>query len=48
MLKLLAGFLLGVTVSTVGFSGIVGFLDNGVREMKETVESTVQKFPNQK
>lgn len=35
MTKLLIGFILGVVVATVGFSGIARVLDNGVNKVKE-------------
>jgi hypothetical protein len=39
MSKLLIGFILGIVVSTVGFSGIAKMLDNGVDKVKEvTIE----------
>jgi hypothetical protein len=39
MTKLLVGFILGIVVSTVGFSGIARMADNGVNKIKEvTVE----------
>jgi hypothetical protein len=41
MTKLLVGFILGIVVSTVGFSGIARMADNGVNKIKEvTVEQT--------
>lgn len=39
MTKLLIGFILGIVVATVGFSGIAKLLDNGVDKVKQvTVE----------
>ena len=39
MSKLLVGFVLGIVVSTVGFSGIAKIADNGVEKVKQvTVE----------
>ena len=35
MTKLLIGFILGIVVATVGFSGIARMLDNGVNKVKE-------------
>lgn len=35
MTKLLISFILGIVVSTVGFSGIARMLDNGVNKVKE-------------
>ena len=41
MTKLLVGFILGIVVSTVGFSGIAKMADNGVNKVKEvTIEQT--------
>lgn len=41
MVKFLAGFLCGVIVATVGFSGIAKLLDNGVNKVKDTVQEQV-------
>ena len=39
MTKLLVGFVLGIVVATVGFSGIAKMLDNSVEKVKQvTVE----------
>ena len=39
MTKLLIGFVFGIVVSTVGFSGIAKIADNGVEKVKQvTVE----------
>jgi len=39
MTKLLVGFILGIVVSTVGFSGIAKMADRGVDKVKEvTIE----------
>ena len=35
MIKLLVGFILGVVVSTVGFSGIAKMADNVVEKVKQ-------------
>ncbi len=35
MRNLLIGFVLGLTVATVGFSGVARILDNGVTVVKE-------------
>ena len=35
MINLLVGFILGVVVSTVGFSGIAKMADNGVEKVKQ-------------
>jgi hypothetical protein len=38
MTRFLLGFLCGVIVATVGFSGVAKLLDNGVNKVKETVQ----------
>ena len=41
MSKLFIGFVLGIVVSTVGFSGIARLADRGVDKVKEvTIEQT--------
>ena len=41
MTKLLIGFMFGVVVSTVGFSGVAKMLDKSVDKVKEvTIEQT--------
>jgi hypothetical protein len=41
MINLLVGFILGVVVSTVGFTGIAKMADKGVDKVKEvTIEQT--------
>ena len=35
MINFVIGFILGVVVATVGFSGIARMLDNGVNKVKE-------------
>lgn len=41
MINLLVGFILGVVVSTVGFTGIAKIADRGVDKVKEvTIEQT--------
>lgn len=42
MTKLLIGFILGIVVSTVGFSGIARMLDNGVNKVKEVSQEQVK------
>ncbi len=42
MSKLLIGFILGIVVSTVGFSGIAKMLDNGVNKVKEVSQEQVK------
>lgn len=34
MIKILIGFILGIIVSTVGFSGVARMLDHGVDQVK--------------
>jgi hypothetical protein len=42
MSKLFIGFILGVVVSSVGFSGIARMLDNGVNKVKEVSQEQVK------
>ena len=42
MSKLLIGFILGIIVATVGFSGIARMLDNGVNKVKEVTQEQVK------
>ena len=42
MTKLLIGFILGIVVSTVGFSGVARMLDNGVNKVKEVSQEQVK------
>jgi hypothetical protein len=42
MSKLLIGFILGIVVSTVGFSGIAKIADNGVNKVKEVTQEQVK------
>lgn len=42
MTKFLAGFILGIVVATVGFSGIARMLDNGVNKVKEVSQEQVK------
>jgi hypothetical protein len=42
MSKLLVGFILGIVVATVGFSGIARMLDNGVNKVKEVSQEQVK------
>jgi hypothetical protein len=42
MTKLLVGFILGIVVSTVGFSGIAKLADNGVNKVKEVTQEQVK------
>jgi len=40
--KFFAGFILGIVVATVGFSGIARLLDNGVNKVKEVATEKAQ------
>ena len=42
MSKVFIGFILGVVVSSVGFSGIARMLDNGVNKVKEVSQEQVK------
>jgi uncharacterized membrane protein YtjA (UPF0391 family) len=42
MTKVLIGFILGIVVSTVGFSGIAKMADNGVNKVKEVTQEQVK------
>jgi len=42
MTNLLVGFILGVVVSTVGFSGIAKMADKGVDKVKEVTQEQVK------
>jgi hypothetical protein len=42
MTKFLVGFILGIVVSTVGFSGIAKMADNGVNKVKEVTQEQVK------
>jgi len=42
MYKLFVGFILGIVVATVGFSGIARMLDNGVNKVKEVSQEQVK------
>jgi uncharacterized membrane protein YtjA (UPF0391 family) len=42
MTNLLIGFVLGIVVSTVGFSGIAKMADNGVNKVKEVTQEQVK------
>ena len=41
-MKIIIGFVLGITVATVGFSGIASILDGGVTTIKTQVRSLSQ------
>lgn len=42
MTKFLVGFIFGIVVSTVGFSGIAKIADNGVNKVKEVTQEQVK------
>lgn len=42
MTKFIAGFLCGVVVATIGFSGVARLLDNGVNKVKEVATEKAQ------
>ncbi len=42
MTKFFAGFIFGIVVATVGFSGIAKLLDNGVNKVKEVATEKAQ------
>jgi hypothetical protein len=42
MTKFLVGFIFGIVVSTVGFSGIAKMADNGVNKVKEVTQEQVK------
>ena len=42
MMKFVAGFVLGVVVTSVGFSGIARMLDRGVQTIQETSRDLAQ------
>ena len=42
MSKLIIGFILGIVVATVGFSGIARILDNGVNKVKEVSQEQIK------
>jgi hypothetical protein len=42
MSKLLIGFVFGIVVSTVGFSGIAKIADNGVEKVKQVTVDQVK------
>ena len=42
MIKLVIGFVLGVVVATVGVSGIVQVMDNGVQTIQQKSKDLVQ------
>ena len=41
-MNFLLGFILGIVVSTVGFSGIAKMADNGVNKVKEVTQEQVK------
>jgi hypothetical protein len=42
MIKFAIGFVLGVTVATVGFSGIARIADSGVHSIQQTTKELAQ------
>jgi hypothetical protein len=42
MINLVVGFVLGVAVCTVGFSGLARMADRGVEQIQETVKGVAQ------
>jgi hypothetical protein len=40
--KFIAGFILGIVVATIGFSGVARLLDNGVNKVKEVATEKAQ------
>jgi hypothetical protein len=41
-MRFLAGFIFGIIVATIGFSGIAKLLDNGVQKVKEVASEQAQ------
>ena len=41
--RFIAGAIFGIVVATIGFTGIVKLLDNGVSKVKETVKEQSNK-----
>jgi hypothetical protein len=42
MIKLITGFVLGVVVSTVGFTGLARVADRGVESIKQTSQEVAK------
>lgn len=42
MINFIAGVIVGITVATVGFSGVAEVLDRGVEATKEMVDNAVR------
>ena len=42
MIKFVVGFVVGVTVATVGFSGIARIADSGVQTIQQTTKELAQ------
>ena len=42
MIKFVVGFVLGVTVATVGFSGMAQIMDSGVQTIQQTTKELAQ------
>jgi capsular polysaccharide biosynthesis protein len=43
MMNLLIGFVLGVVVSTIGFTGVAQYADMGVEKIKEVTTEVTNK-----
>lgn len=43
MFKIFIGFILGLAVATVGFSGLAQLADNGVKTAKSTLQAQVNQ-----
>ena len=42
MVKFIVGFVLGIVVSTGGFTGVIKILDKGVQEINSYISDTVK------
>jgi hypothetical protein len=42
-MRFLAGFIVGIVVATVGFTGMASLLDSGVNKVKQTVQEQANK-----
>ncbi len=42
MTKFFAGFITGIVIATIGFSGVARMLDNGVNKVKEISKEQVK------
>jgi uncharacterized membrane protein YtjA (UPF0391 family) len=43
MMNMLIGFILGVVVSTIGFTGVAQYADQGVAKIKEITQEATNK-----